>query len=183
MPWTKKDYPASMKNLPEAVRNKAIEIGNALLEEKDMEEGIAIATAISRAKDWAVNHGKQPEAPAGTSKKTDVKKHGEDRYVVPHGDEWAVKKEKGKEEEIFDTKTEAVSKAEEEAKQKNASVTIQGKHGKIEKRKAFNPNRRLPNNLNSKTDYNEKQGKYKRASFASYTRKLSDSFFYRRFNF
>ena len=56
MPWTKKDYPDSMKNLPEAVRNKAIEIANVLLEEKNMEEGIAIATAISRAKDWAANH-------------------------------------------------------------------------------------------------------------------------------
>ena len=28
-----------MKNLPKAVRNKAIEIANALLEEKNMEEG------------------------------------------------------------------------------------------------------------------------------------------------
>jgi len=83
MPWTKADYPASMKNLPMLVKNKAIEIANALLEEKNMEEGIAIATAISRAKDWAINHGKKAEAPEGKSKKTDVKQHGEDRYVVP----------------------------------------------------------------------------------------------------
>jgi uncharacterized protein YdaT len=34
---------------PEA-RSKAIEIANALLEETSMEEGIAIATAIKRAK-------------------------------------------------------------------------------------------------------------------------------------
>ena len=40
MPWTKKDFPNSMKNLPEAVRNKAIEIANALLEEKNMDEGV-----------------------------------------------------------------------------------------------------------------------------------------------
>ena len=59
MPWTKNDYPNSMKNLPDEVRNKAIEIGNALLDEKNMDEGIAIATAISRAKDWAANRGKQ----------------------------------------------------------------------------------------------------------------------------
>lgn len=72
MPWTRKDYPVSMKNLPAAVRNKAIEIANALLEEKSMDEGIAIATAISRAKDWAENHGKASEAPAGASRKTDV---------------------------------------------------------------------------------------------------------------
>ncbi len=52
MPWTKTDYPNAMKNLPAAVRKKAIEIANALIEAGKMEEGIAIATAISRAKDW-----------------------------------------------------------------------------------------------------------------------------------
>src|SRR3990170_8753729 len=139
MPWTRQKYPASMKNLPEEVRNKAIEIANALLEEKDMAEGIIIATAISRAKDWAENRGKQSEAPRGMSKKTDVKKHGEDRYVVPHGDDWTVKKEKGKKEAVFGTKDKAVRKAKEEAKAANASVTIQGKHGKIEKRESYNP--------------------------------------------
>jgi uncharacterized protein YdaT len=36
-----------MKNLPEAVRNKAIEIASALLEEKNKDKEIAIATAIS----------------------------------------------------------------------------------------------------------------------------------------
>jgi uncharacterized protein YdaT len=141
MPWTKQTYPASMKNLPAAVRNKAIEIANALLKEKEMKEGIIIATAICRAKDWAENRDMPSEAPAGTSKKTDVKKHGEDRYVVPHNDDWAVKKEKGKTEKVFHTKDKAVRKAEEEAEAANASVTIQGKHGKIEKRKSYNPNR------------------------------------------
>ncbi len=72
MPWTKANYPASMKHLPSEVRHKAIEIGNALLEERKMEEGIAIATAISRAKDWAAEHGKKIEN-TKTSKITDVK--------------------------------------------------------------------------------------------------------------
>ena len=72
MPWTKKDYPVSMKNLPDATRNKAIEIANALLEEKNIDEGIAIATAISRAKDWAENRNLSSE-PKGPSKTTDVK--------------------------------------------------------------------------------------------------------------
>ena len=144
MPWTKKDYPVSMKNLQVAVRNKAIEIANALLEERNMEEGIAIATAISRAKDWAENHGKVSEAPEGTSRKTDVKHHGEDRYVTPHGDEWAVKKDKSTETEIFNTKTQALKTASKEARANNASVTVQGKHGKIESRQSYNPNRRAP---------------------------------------
>ncbi|MDP4149801.1 MAG: DUF2188 domain-containing protein [Bacteroidota bacterium] len=144
MPWTKKDYPVSMKNLPEDVRNKAIEIANALLEEKHMDEGIAIATAISRAKDWAVDHGKPSKAATGSSRTTDVKQHGEDRYVVPHGEEWAVKKEKDKKEEVFDSREKAVRTARKEAKKANASVTIQGRHGKLESRESFNPNRRAP---------------------------------------
>lgn len=56
MPWTEYNYPASMKNLPELVRLKAIEIANALLEENKMEEGLIIATAISRAKKWVKKH-------------------------------------------------------------------------------------------------------------------------------
>ena len=144
MPWTKNEYPNSMKNLPAAVRGKAVEIANALLEERDMDEGIAIATAISRAKDWAKNHGKASEAPEGTSEKTDVKHHGEDRYVTPHDGEWAVKKEKSEKAGVFKTKEQALEAASREAKAANASVTVQGKNGKIESRQSFNPNRRAP---------------------------------------
>ncbi|GHC40433.1 DUF2188 domain-containing protein [Pediococcus acidilactici] len=51
MPWTKKDYPSSMKNLKERVRNKAIEIANALLQE-GYDEDRAIPIAISQAEKW-----------------------------------------------------------------------------------------------------------------------------------
>lgn len=57
MPWNREYYPVSMKNLPEEVRNKAIEIANALLEKGKMSEGIVIATAVKRAKQWAIKHG------------------------------------------------------------------------------------------------------------------------------
>ena len=59
MPWTKKEYPNAMKNLPAPVRHKAIEIANAMLEEGKLEEGITIATAISKAKEWVAEHGKK----------------------------------------------------------------------------------------------------------------------------
>lgn len=55
MPWTAKRYPRSMQNLPDAVRAKAIEIANALLEE-GMDEGKAIRIAIAKAKEWARHH-------------------------------------------------------------------------------------------------------------------------------
>ena len=45
-----------MKNLDAGVRNKAIEIANALLKEKDMDEGRAISIAISQAKKQMKDH-------------------------------------------------------------------------------------------------------------------------------
>jgi len=50
-----------MKNLPDKIRNKAIEIANALLEEKNMEEGMAIAIATSRAKAWVKKYDLRSE--------------------------------------------------------------------------------------------------------------------------
>ncbi|WP_019639105.1 hypothetical protein [Paenibacillus fonticola] len=57
MPWSKQDYPVSMKNLDARVRNKAIEIANALLEE-GYEEGKAIAIGTAKAHEWDENHPK-----------------------------------------------------------------------------------------------------------------------------
>ena len=44
-----------MLNLPERVRDEAIKIANALLEE-GMDEGKAIRIAIAKAKEWAERH-------------------------------------------------------------------------------------------------------------------------------
>jgi len=52
MPWTELRYPPAMEHLPAGVREKAIEIANALLEE-GREEGAAIRIAIAKAKEWA----------------------------------------------------------------------------------------------------------------------------------
>ncbi|AOJ68637.1 MULTISPECIES: hypothetical protein [Burkholderia] len=52
MPWTAERYPASMRNLTPWVRDKAIEIANALLRD-GMSEGSAIRIAIAQAKRWA----------------------------------------------------------------------------------------------------------------------------------
>ena len=141
MPWTKKNYPDSMKNLPAPVRNKAVEIANAMLDENN-EEGIAIATGISRAKDWAANRGKPSETKNSTSRSTDVKQHGKDQYVIPVDGGWAIKEEKGKAGKTYNTKPEAVKKARELAKAANASLTIQRKDGKMQQRISYNPNNR-----------------------------------------
>lgn len=56
MPWTSARYPPAMMHLPEPVREKAIEIANALLEE-GYDEGRCIRIAIAQAKRWAESHG------------------------------------------------------------------------------------------------------------------------------
>ncbi|MGM0504149.1 MAG: DUF2188 domain-containing protein [Bacteroidota bacterium] len=133
MPYTKNNYPNTMKNLPEKVRQKAIEILNRLLEDKNMDESIAIPTSISRAKDWAANRGidfKQTEA--------DEKMHGNDLYVMPRENEWIIKKEKSARASFtFSTKKEAIDKASEIAEDKHVNVTIYGTDGKIQNRKSF----------------------------------------------
>jgi uncharacterized protein YdaT len=58
MPWTKDDYPDSLKNFMAPIRYKAIEIANALLED-GYEEGRAIAIATAQAKEWGENRDKQ----------------------------------------------------------------------------------------------------------------------------
>lgn len=47
MPWNDERYPPSMRNLPPAVRGKAIEIANALLRQ-GRTEGSAIRIAIAQ---------------------------------------------------------------------------------------------------------------------------------------
>jgi uncharacterized protein YdaT len=56
MPWSPEHFPAAMGGRSPAVREKAIEIANALLEE-GVEEGKAIRIAIARARQWAVRRG------------------------------------------------------------------------------------------------------------------------------
>lgn len=144
MPWTKIDYPNAMKNLVVAVRNKAIEIANALLDERHLDDGIAMATAISRAKDQTVEHGLKADNHE-KSRITDVKVHGQDHIVIPYEREWKIKVE-GKEivKKVFHTQKEAISQVRQEAKEVNGSLTIQLKTGRIERRLSYNPNNKGP---------------------------------------
>ncbi len=55
MPWNENYFPKSMLHLEPMVRDKAIEIANALLAE-GYDEGRAIRIAIAQAKRWAASH-------------------------------------------------------------------------------------------------------------------------------
>ncbi|OCX52296.1 hypothetical protein BEL04_12530 [Mucilaginibacter sp. PPCGB 2223] len=53
MPWMKGEYPPSYKKLPAKIRNKAVEIANALLLYHGADEHAAIALGAHSAKEWA----------------------------------------------------------------------------------------------------------------------------------
>ncbi len=55
MIWTKNDYPITMENLDDNVREKAVEIANALVEQEHINEGMVIPIAISKAKEYFEN--------------------------------------------------------------------------------------------------------------------------------
>jgi uncharacterized protein YdaT len=58
MPWYNGDYPPSYKNQPEEIREKAVEIANAFLAE-GLEEGVAIATGLKRAREYFEDNGEE----------------------------------------------------------------------------------------------------------------------------
>ncbi|MCM3787075.1 DUF2188 domain-containing protein [Domibacillus indicus] len=113
MPWNKNEYPASMKNLPDHIRDKAIEIANALLGE-GYEEGRSIAIAIDRARSA---EGKKDE--------------GRPRYEVKHEEErWVLKKENGKRAIRSEgTKQALLEEAKEYVKQHEGILTIYQENG------------------------------------------------------
>ncbi len=53
MPYTRTDYPDSLKYFMAPVRNKAIDIANALLADGN-DDAKAIAIATARAEEWAL---------------------------------------------------------------------------------------------------------------------------------
>lgn len=139
MPWSKHDYPPSMKNLDPRIREKAVEIANALLED-GYEEGRSIAIATAQAKEWDENH---PEANSSSDSSNDRPVHssGDHRnlHVVPFEDGWAIKKEgTNKPEDTYRLKNEAEVAAKKIASGKEMRVIIHDKQGKIMTSKIYN---------------------------------------------
>lgn len=132
MPYTKNDYPNTMKNLDEITRLKALDILNAMLK-NDYKEEDAIPISISQAKDWK---DKASEADIKELKQKDITKHTKDKsdsarladrdvivYYEEAQKEWAVKSKGAKRvSNYFKTKKEALEKAEHIAKNKDSEV-------------------------------------------------------------
>ena len=138
MPFDRRYYPVSMKNLDKEVRDKAIDIANAMLEE-GYDEDSAIPIAISQAKDWA--------ADASTSelkqiRRKDLKDHDkpdsksgsrlQDADVIVSynydKEKWQVKSKKASQVEgYYDTKKEATNRAKNIAGNRESKVITKTK--------------------------------------------------------
>jgi len=119
MPWTITNYPVSMKNLDTDVRDKAVDIANALLNE-GYEEGRAIPIAIASAKKWGETHDTDDRAT-------------HQLHVVPHPQGWAVRRVNAERASfVFPDRDEAQQKATEMAEDEDGSVLIHDASGQIE---------------------------------------------------
>ena len=117
MPWNKGDYPDSFKNLDPDVRNKAIEIANALLRE-GTDEGRAISIATAKARDYV--HGEETNRTA---------------YVVRARDEdWVLMKKDG-DRAIFkeETKSALLDKAKPYVNKHDGTLAVYHEDGSLEK--------------------------------------------------
>lgn len=143
MPWNMNDYPASMKNLDPLIRKKAIDIGNALLND-DYPDERAIPIAISQAEKWyddASAEEKKDFQKAKAPQKNDSHEHDKnakklmnaDVEVKYEKDQWIVISEKASQaSDTFDKKEQAVERGKEIAKNKKSSVKIYKQDGKLQ---------------------------------------------------
>lgn len=117
MPWNRKDYPDSFKNLEPDVRSKAIEIANALLRE-GTEEGRAISIATTKAREYV--HGDN----------TDRTKY----EARPRKDDWVLMKKDG-ERAIFneETKNALLEKAKPYVNEHDGTLAVYHEDGSFEK--------------------------------------------------
>lgn len=144
MPWDTNDYPNSLKNLDTAIRKKAIDIANAMIEDGYKEEQ-AIPIATEQAKKWHDNASENKINQVIQMSDQDLKDSDDNRsvenpklmekseHVIPHEDGWAVKVQGAKQpSNVFSTKEEAAEQAEKIAENKQTSVIIHKQDGAIQ---------------------------------------------------
>ena len=129
MPWTMEDYPQSWKNFEELERKKAIDIGNAMLKDGYKESDV-IPIATNQAEKWYEHASRRIR----DVKNKHITQHQEDESANPKLNEenvhvyyedqlWKVKsKEARRASDTFDTKSEAVNRAQHIAENKGTKV-------------------------------------------------------------
>ena len=138
MPFDRRNYPNSMKNLDKVIRDKAIDIANAMLEE-GYDEDNAIPIAISQAKDWAEDASQSEK---NKIRKKDLKDHEKSEeksgarlqdadIVVSYNydeEKWQVKSKGADQAEgYYESKKEAKNRAQEIADNRESKVITKTK--------------------------------------------------------
>lgn len=117
MPWNKNDYPDSFKNLDDKVRDKAIEIANALLRD-GYEEGRAIPIALDQARETVGSDGE--------SMIYEIRKHSEG---------WQLKKKDSKKALLIEeTKDELMGEAKRYVNRHNGELHIYAEDGSLQEK-------------------------------------------------
>lgn len=143
MPWTKQNYPASMRNLTDEVRGKAIDIANALCREEDYEEGRVIAIATAQAEKWAKHRDKRvrKEGAEGSTghaieKGDPAADHAIHVIPGPQGNGWIACQEKQRLAQ-GQSKDDVLTKARKKAKDQGAELCIHKESGELDKEEDY----------------------------------------------
>lgn len=144
MPWTLNDYPASMKNLEDVTRKKAIDIANSMIDD-GYKDDQAIPIAIDQAKEWHENtaeekledyrkHGKPTvRSKEGKERRSNPERMEEGELVIAHKDGWAVKSSGAEQvSEVFESKEEAIKRGKEITDNKGTSLTVYKQDGSVQ---------------------------------------------------
>lgn len=116
MPWNNNDYPDSMKNLDADVRDKAIEIANALIKD-NYEEGRAISIATSQAR--KAIHGDEEKRVT--------------YEVISRETDWVLRKTDGRRAILVeDTKEDLLVKAKPYVNEQNGILNIYEEDGSLQ---------------------------------------------------
>lgn len=143
MPWSDQSYPASMRNLTDEVRHKAIDIANALCRENKYEEGRAIAIATAQAEKWAKHRDKRirRQGAEGSTGHAVAKGDPEANHAIhlipgPEGNGWIVCQEKQRLAQ-GQSKDDVLRKAREKARAQGSELCIHNASGHLEEEEDY----------------------------------------------
>ena len=130
MPWNEKEFPDAFKAFNEPVRNKAIEIANAMLRDSKYSKAAIVPIAAAAATQWA--HIRDITVRANSVA-------GPDYHVVPHQSGWAVKAEHaGRPTVVYATKAPAIQRGRDLAMRHLSQLVIHDFDGSLQEKRNFN---------------------------------------------
>lgn len=148
MSWDMNNYPASLKNFDKAIRKKAIQIANALIED-GYSENRAIPIAIEQAKEWYgntnkndithfVKYGKLTPKSSESRYRSNPNLLNNPEMVMKHDNGWAVQAKGAKKAaKIYKNKQEAIQYGEKVSKNKGTSLYIYDSDGDLQEKRQF----------------------------------------------